>query len=311
MQPPDSLRHHHERVEAALESHMRRLGAHDRLGAEPAPASLVEAMAYSLLAGGKRVRPVLLLAVRDLFDVEAGASVGATGDAADADAMRAACALELVHTYSLVHDDLPAMDDDDLRRGRPTSHRRFGEASALLAGDALLTEAFALLAGISDPALARRLTGELAEAAGARGMVGGQVLDIEAAGQTLAQPELEHMHRLKTGRLLRAAVRCGALLGGADEGALATLTRMAEALGLLFQVTDDILDVTGDVRALGKTPGKDAAVGKPTFPDLLGLDGARAHAAGLADQARAALSSFGAAAEPLRELVRFVHERLC
>jgi len=279
------------RIEAALEEFVARVEG---------PDALREAMGYSLLGGGKRLRPALLLTVRGLF------TSGAP------DPMPAACALEFIHTYSLIHDDLPAMDDDDLRRGRPSCHVRFGEAMAILAGDALLTEAFALVSRdlpLEHAALGQRLVSEFVAAAGAGGMVGGQVLDIQSTETRIGSEDLEHMHRLKTGRLFRVAARSGALLGGADETQLRAVTRYADRLGLAFQVADDILDVTATTEALGKTAGKDARQEKNTYVSLLGLAGARELAEQLRGEAVEALSSFGPAAEALRELAAFTVER--
>ncbi|MDR3685050.1 MAG: polyprenyl synthetase family protein [Geothrix sp.] len=226
---------------------------------------LGEAMRYSLEAGGKRVRPVLCLLACE--------AVGGT----PAEALPGALALEYVHTYSLIHDDLPAMDDDDLRRGRPTNHKVFGEGHAILAGDALLTEAFGVLAGAAlDPVKRAEALALLAEGAGWRGMAGGQALDLE--GEKLATYDLDHLrliHRLKTGALLRASVEIGAVLGGAAPEARSALRAYGEAIGLAFQIQDDILDATATEAELGKRAGKDAGRGKITYPSLLGLDGAR------------------------------------
>ncbi len=262
---------------------------------------LYEALRYSLLIGGKRVRPLLVYA-----------SAEAIRGNDDSDALDGiACALEFLHTYSLVHDDLPAMDDDALRRGNPTCHIRFDEATAILAGDALQARAFELLATLpATPAETRvQLVATLAAAAGPRGMVGGQAIDLAAVQQRIDLSHLEAMHRLKTGALIRAAVRMGALWAGATEQQLAALDRYAAAIGLSFQVQDDILDLTADTATLGKTQGADAARDKPTYPALLGLDGARAKARALHDEALAALASFGAAAERLRELSAYIIER--
>jgi geranylgeranyl diphosphate synthase type II len=258
---------------------------------------LREAMEYSLVSPGKRVRPALVLA--------AAQAVGA--DATPL--LPLACAVEMVHAYSLVHDDLPAMDDDDLRRGRPTNHKVFGEAVAILAGDALLTEAFVVLSGAGSPSAERRLAAirELAAAAGAEGMVGGQTADILAQGTGAALALVESIHRRKTGALLRASVRIGAILGGADDGALDRLTRYGEAIGLAFQVADDILDETGNVA--GKTGQRDRELGKSTYPAALGLEGARQLLGELLERALGAVESFGAAAEPLRMIAKTVVNR--
>ena len=233
-----------------------------------APASLHEAMRWSVFAGGKRLRPALVLATGAMF----GASVGQL--------TRTACAFELVHTYSLIHDDLPAMDDDDLRRGRATCHVKYGEATAILAGDALQTLAFQIIAEDESvaPAVRVRVLAELARGAGTpSGMVAGQVFDIAAEKcEAVTGAELERIHRHKTGALITAAVRCGALLGAAPAAELDAVTRYAAALGLLFQITDDLLDVTATAQDLGKTPGKDARAGKTTYPQLYGLEGAQA-----------------------------------
>ena len=254
------------------------------------PAALVGAMRYAVLGGGKRMRPLLAYA--------AGEAVAAAPDCVDA----AAAAVELIHAYSLVHDDLPCMDNDTLRRGKPTCHVAFGEATALLAGDALQALAFVVLArgGIADGAGA---CATLADAAGLRGMAGGQAIDLAAVGATLALPHLETMHRMKTGALIRAAVRLGAACGrplSVGEGA--ALDAYADAAGLAFQVVDDVLDVEGSAASLGKTAGKDAAQGKPTFVALLGREGAKERAEALRVEAHAALAPFGPAGRRLGEL---------
>lgn len=264
------------------------------------PASLLDAMGYSLFAGGKRIRPVLLLA--------AHAAVGPS----ELDPMPAACALELIHTYSLIHDDLPAMDDDDMRRGRPTCHRRFGEARAVLAGDGLLTEAFGVMArsyATTGDRACIRVIAEIATAAGSAGMVGGQDLDTSATGHRLDRPEIERVHRLKTGALIVASVRCGALLARASRTRLEALSRYAQHVGLAFQVADDVLDVTGTRGDLGKSVGKDAAQGKTTFVSLLGLAAARAHVRELATRALRELRDFDAAADALREIPEYIAAR--
>lgn len=257
-----------------------------------APPRLVEAARYSLFAGGKRLRPALALGACEML----------LGD--DTPALPAACALEMIHTYSLIHDDLPAMDNDDLRRGRPTSHRVFGEAAAILAGDALLTMAFdaAAEAGAG-------IVREIAQAAGIAGMVGGQLLDMDAEGRPVTLGELRCIHACKTGALIRAAVRCGALCGGANPEQLAALTLYGEHTGLAFQIADDILDVTGEAEKLGKNTGADAAHTKATYPGLLGLDGARRLAGETVDAALDALSGFDEEAEPFRALARFIISR--
>ncbi|WP_180683463.1 polyprenyl synthetase family protein [Tepidicella baoligensis] len=245
-----------------------------------APAGLGDAMRYAVLDGGKRLRPLLAL----------GAAESVGGGRSEA-VMRAACAVELIHAYSLVHDDLPCMDNDVLRRGKPTVHVRYGQAQALLAGDALQALAFEWLLAIPDEALAARLARRLAQAAGHAGMAGGQAIDLAEVGQVLTQARLEEMHRRKTGALLLASVQMGAQAAGADERALAALTAYGEALGLAFQVVDDVLDVVADTATLGKTAGKDAAADKPTFVSLLGLDGARRYADALLSRAHQALGT--------------------
>jgi len=265
-----------------------------------APAGLGEAMRYAVLDGGKRLRPLLVLATAD-----------AVGGAPEA-AMRAACAVELIHAYSLVHDDMPCMDNDVLRRGKPTVHLQYGEAQALLVGDALQSLAFELLTpevGI-DPALSSALCRLLARASGARGMAGGQAVDLASVGLALDQPALEHMHRLKTGALLQASVLMGAACGAPDARAVGHLQRFGASLGLAFQVVDDILDVTADSTTLGKTAGKDAAADKPTFVALLGLAPAQAYADQLLSTAHEALSAAGLArAAPLHGLADWVGRR--
>ena len=248
-----------------------------------APAGLGEAMRYAVLDGGKRLRPLLVLAARD--------AVGGQAEAA----LRAACAVELIHAYSLVHDDMPCMDNDVLRRGKPTVHVRFGQARALLAGDALQALAFELLTpedGVP-PAMQARLCRLLAQAAGADGMAGGQAIDLASVGRSLSEHELRHMHRLKTGALLQASVVMGAACGAPGPQAEQALAQYGAALGLAFQVVDDVLDVTQDSATLGKTAGKDAASDKPTYVSLMGLAAAQAHAEELRGQAHAALAASG------------------
>ncbi|MES2186332.1 MAG: farnesyl diphosphate synthase [Pseudomonadota bacterium] len=289
------------RVEAALSAWV---------GPE-APAALGDAMRYAVLDGGKRLRPLLVLAAR-----EAVAQVGEDRAAAagfDAAALRAACAVELIHAYSLVHDDMPCMDNDVLRRGKPTVHVRFGEAGALLAGDALQALAFDLLtpddAGIP-PAVQAALCRRLARAAGHAGMAGGQAIDLASVGISLSEDALRHMHRLKTGALLQASVMMGADCGTAPAAALGGLQRFGAAIGLAFQVVDDILDVVSDAATLGKTVGKDAAHDKPTYVSLLGLEPSRAYARSLRDEALAALAGSGLPrTEALAALAAMVTDR--
>ncbi len=257
-----------------------------------APAGLGEAMRYAVLDGGKRLRPLLVLAARQAVAVADGeVSVSAGFDEA---ALRAACAVELIHAYSLVHDDMPCMDNDVLRRGKPTVHVQFGQAQALLAGDALQALAFELLApegaDVPEPVQAR-LCRLLARAAGAQGMAGGQAIDLAHVGCGMTEDALRHMHRLKTGALLQASVLMGAHCGNAAPAALQALADYGAALGLAFQVVDDILDVTQDSATLGKTAGKDAEQGKPTYVSLLGLERAQAYARELLVQAMAALDA--------------------
>jgi farnesyl diphosphate synthase len=281
-----------ERVETALERYLP--------SAATEPARLHEAMRYAVLGGGKRVRPLLCHA--------AGELTGARAESLDA----AAAALEMIHVYSLVHDDMPCMDDDALRRGKPTVHVQYDEATALLVGDALQSQAFVALTsealGASQQA---SLVRELALASGSIGMCGGQAIDLASVGHTLTRGQLETMHRMKTGALLRAAVRMGALAGVApDADAMRSLDAYASAVGLAFQVVDDILDVTTDSATLGKTAGKDAKDGKPTYVSIIGLDASRALAAQLRSDAHAALATFGARAQRLAELADLVVNRV-
>ncbi|MFP5440467.1 MAG: (2E,6E)-farnesyl diphosphate synthase [Gammaproteobacteria bacterium] len=264
---------------------------------------LTDAMRYSLFNGGKRFRPALVYAVADALGV----------DPSRADAP--ACAVEIIHSYSLVHDDLPAMDDDDLRRGKLTVHRAFDEATAILAGDALQTLAFRVLAlcpTLQVPATQRlKMIALLADASGTRGMAAGQMADIEAEGKQIGLAALERLHRLKTGRLIEASAELGALATGNPEPAvLAMLQGWSTHVGLAFQVQDDILDVVGDESALGKRKGADAALAKSTYPALLGLDGARAKAEELRRQAHAALTGFPGDATLLHALADFVVDRV-
>lgn len=280
------------------------------------PAIVHDAMRYSLMAGGKRLRPLLTLAAAEAVAERQGTPVG---DARDL-ALGCACALELIHTYSLVHDDLPAMDDDTLRRGRPTAHVVYGEGMAILAGDALLTEAFALVSreppegrGLDSAELATRKIGTIgiiAEAAGARGMVGGQAIDLRAAAgaDALTPDTLKDMHARKTGALIRAAVLGGATMAGATRPVYEALDTYASQVGLAFQIVDDILDVEGASADLGKTAGKDAAAGKPTYPALYGLDASRRLAAECIDRALAGLERAGLSGH-LPGLARWVTSR--
>jgi geranylgeranyl diphosphate synthase, type II len=288
------------------------------------PPVLSEAMRYSLFAGGKRLRPILTIATAEAVaeaEVSAGAGRPADGShAAVALALPVACAIELIHTYSLVHDDLPAMDDDSLRRGRPTAHVVYGEGQAILAGDGLLTEAFALMArepradrfGVAGALSARKLQAiaTVAEAAGALGMVGGQALDLQAAGggAPLDADGVRAMHTRKTGALIRAASVAGAIMAGASPAARDAIDACATELGLAFQIVDDILDVEGAPEALGKTTGKDAAAGKPTYPALFGLDESRRLADACLARALTALENAGLGGR-LPDLARWIVER--
>ncbi len=289
------LRAHAVRAEAALQS---RLPSADEL-----PANLHAAMRYAALDGGKRIRPVLVYTTGEVLGVPLEQLDGP------------ACAVELIHAYSLVHDDLPAMDDDDLRRGKPTCHRAFDEATAILAGDALQTLAFQLLADdpamVADPALRLAMVRELAAASGSRGMAGGQAIDMTATGSRLTLPQLEQMHSLKTGALIRAAVRLGALSRpGLDPTLFAALDGYAAAIGLAFQIRDDILDVESSTEQLGKRQGADQALAKSTYVALLGLDGAKAKAREVHAAARAALAPLGQGAAPLAAIADFIVERV-
>ncbi len=282
------------RAEAALEARLP--------PAESIPSRLHEAMRYSVMGGGKRIRPVLVYS--------AGAAVGVDAERLDA----AACSVELIHAYSLVHDDLPAMDDDDLRRGRPTCHKAYDEAIAILAGDGLQALAFQVLARDqtlqATPAVQVKLIERLAVAAGSRGMVGGQALDLAAVGSELSIAELELMHIHKTGALIRTSVLMGALCGeDVDSDALERLDHYGKCIGLAFQIQDDILDVVGSTETLGKRPGADEARGKPTYVSHLGLEGAREQARALHEDAIGSLENFGAGADPLRWISTYIVER--
>ena len=278
-----------ERVHAMLDRVLPR-------ATEP-PQRLHEAMRYAVLNGGKRVRAVLVIA---------------TGETLRADAARlepAACAVELIHAYSLVHDDLPSMDDDDLRRGVPTCHRAFGEATALLAGDALQSLAFEILAHAPAPDTGE-LVRTLARASSSRGMAGGQAIDLEAVGRVLTLDQLERMHLLKTGALIRASVRLGALCAGVrDADILDRLDEYARCIGLAFQIHDDVLDVEGETETLGKKQGADTALDKPTYPAILGLEASKAHARALHERASERLAPFGRDADFLCALSEFIVSR--
>ncbi len=266
------------------------------------PPSVHRAMRYSVLAGGKRLRPILVIAGAELVGVQSSR------------VMPTACALEMIHTYSLIHDDLPAMDDDDYRRGRLTNHKVFGDAIAILAGDALLTLAFKLVAqnaaltGV-DAKVVCDVVAEIAEAAGTLGMVGGQVVDIESEGKTITPEALEYIHIHKTAALLRASLSVGARLGGADAAALAAVGEAGQSLGLAFQIVDDILDVEGSLETLGKTAGSDERKQKVTYPALHGIEASRREARRLIERTKSRLAVFGARSAPLCALADFVVER--
>lgn len=285
------LTHYRSRVEAALEQHLP----------VEEPQRLCEAMRYSTLNGGKRVRAVLLYLTGSLFAVPE-ASLDAP-----------AAAIEMIHAYSLIHDDLPAMDDDELRRSKPTSHIRFDEATAILAGDALQSRAFEVLVNNNEVGRSERLQqlAELARAGGAAGMVGGQMLDIEATDRAQNIEQLQQMHALKTGALIRAAVRLGYLASAdATDEHRRALDLYAEAIGLAFQIRDDILDIESNTETLGKPQGSDLAANKSTYPALLGMDGAKAKAAALHRQAMDALTNFDEKGEPLRQLSNYIIDRI-
>ena len=291
MKLPDFFEADHAAVEAALE---RLLPAENTQ-----PPSIHRAMRYSVFAGGKRIRPVLCLEAARMFTRDVAAAV------------QCGCALEFIHTYSLIHDDLPSLDNDDLRRGKPTNHKVFGEAIAILAGDALLTLAFETLAKSPLEAARRvRVIAEVASAAGTvNGMVGGQVADIEAEGKQIGGDALEYIHRSKTAALIRASIVAGAIAGGASDDDVERLRRFGDNIGWAFQVVDDLLDVEESSAALGKTAGKDQAQRKATYPALYGIEKSRAIAAELEAKALAELDAYGAKAARLRQLAEFLVAR--
>ncbi len=291
MKPPAFFDDERRAVDAALETLLP--------PAEARPASIHAALRYSVFAGGKRVRPMLCLEAARIFAADVAA------------AMPVACALELIHTYSLIHDDLPALDNDDLRRGHPTCHKQFGEATAILAGDALLTLAFETLAGASvEPVRRVALIAEIASAAGTRdGMVGGQVADLEAEKQPVTADILEYIHKSKTAALIRASILAGAISAGAAESDIARLRRFGDQIGWAFQVTDDILDVEESSAALGKSAGKDQAQQKATYPALFGLAKSHDFARELAQSALAEIAPYGERAARLRALAEFLVAR--
>jgi len=263
------------------------------------PPPIFEAMRYSLFAGGKRLRPILLMAAAE--------AIGCSGH----HYLHVACGLEMIHTYSLIHDDLPAMDNDDFRRGKPTNHKVFGEGMAILAGDGLLTQAFVTMLSQPNvsPAVLLRAVREIAVAAGACGMVGGQAIDLVSEGQTIDADTLKFMHQAKTGALFKASLRAGAILAGGTEQQIQRLTEYAEQFGLAFQITDDILDVTGTQDKIGKPVGSDIRNNKSTYVSFYGLDGASEMAKRAVASALAALRDFGKEADILRELVNYLLER--
>ncbi len=284
-------------VETALE---RQLVAGRLSGPGPAADRLINAMRHGSLEGGKRLRPLLVRQTANIFNVPSH------------QALMAGLAVEMVHCYSLIHDDLPAMDNDDLRRGRPTVHKAFDDASAILAGDALLTHAFGLLADPEthpDPAVRIRLVAELVAGSGAGGMAGGQMRDIEGEKGGFSGDDISTMQAMKTGALIRASVRMGAILGGADARSLSVVTAYAEAAGRAFQLADDILDVTATAETMGKATGKDAALGKQTLVGQLGLEGAKARLNQFVNEALGCLRTFGPKADGLRATARYFASR--
>ena len=288
------LKERRQLVDAALDGFLPR--------EDTPPPSVHRAMRYSVLAGGKRLRPILVIAGAELVGAQPSRVIPT------------ACALEMIHTYSLIHDDLPAMDDDDYRRGRLTNHKMFGDAIAILAGDALLTLAFQLVAQIAaltgvDARVVCDVVAEIAVAAGTLGMVGGQVVDIESEGKTLTPEELEYIHIHKTAALLRASLSVGARLGGADVAALAAVGDAGQSLGLAFQIIDDILDVEGSLATLGKTAGSDERKQKVTYPELHGIEASRREARRLIERTKSRLAVFGARSAPVCALADFVVER--
>jgi len=285
-----------ERVDSALEIYLPKK--------EEFTLNLHKAIQHSLFAGGKRIRPILSIASFE--------AVGGEGERI----LPFACALEMIHTYSLIHDDLPAIDNDDYRRGKPTCHKIFGEAIAILAGDGLLTEAFKLMTNqpakdhpSSNRGLILDLINEVAQAAGVLGMVGGQVVDIESEGKAVDLPTVQYIHTHKTGAMILASVRVGAKLGGAKEEILKVLTRYGESLGLAFQIADDILNVEGKAALMGKKTGSDLSKGKATYPSVLGVEESKKRARELVHLAVDALKPLGPEADPLREIARFVMAR--
>ncbi len=297
MTAPETITHYLARRAAEVNEWLDRLVPSETTP----PEQLHRAMRYSLLAGGKRLRPALVLA--------AGEAFGADTD----DLMPAACAIEMIHTYSLIHDDLPAMDNDDLRRGRPTCHKAFGEAVAILAGDALLTQAFRVLAADApkrDAERQLRVIREVATAAGTvEALIGGQMADIESEGKKVDASTLEYIHRSKTGAMISASVVVGGTVAGASEDQIEKLRRYGQRIGLAFQIADDILDVTSTSEQLGKTPGKDQAANKATYPSIHGITASQARARELVDEAIEIVSSLGLNTHVLEEIARFIIAR--
>lgn len=281
-------------IDDALERYMR--------SSDKYPPTIQKAMGYSLFAGGKRLRPILTLASCEAVSGDIHCT------------LPFACAIELIHTYSLIHDDLPAMDDDDYRRGVLTNHKVFGEAAAILAGDALLTETFRLMTDpdvISslEPGTILNVINDIANAAGASGMVGGQMADVESEGKDVAISDVEYIHTHKTGALIAVSVRTGARLGGGTQEEIELLSRYGEAIGLAFQIVDDILNVEGDEELLGKSVGSDADRRKATYPGVLGIDASKKTAKDLMDKAICLVEQFGDRAEPLRIIARYIEDR--
>ncbi len=286
---PEGVR---QRVEEALAEYFPAVDTY--------PEILYQSMRYSLFAGGKRFRPVLTVITAAVF--------GASPETV----LPCACAIEYIHTYSLIHDDLPAIDNDDLRRGLPTNHKKFGEDIAIMAGDALFAEAFSLISRLQMASDQRKIVDvirEIAAASGPAGMVGGQVVDMASTGKPISLETLRFIHARKTGRLITAAARCGAILAGATDDELETVTRYGKHLGLAFQITDDILDETGSVEELGKTPGQDQTLHKATYPALVGLEESKRLACDETTAAIAVANALGESAHALRGLAEFVIER--
>lgn len=264
------------------------------------PPLIHQAMRYSLMAGGKRIRPILTLA-----------SSEAVGGKID-EVLPAACAIELIHTYSLIHDDLPSLDNDDLRRGKPTNHKKFGEAIAILTGDALLTYAFELIATkTKEKSLIPCIIKEIASSSGTMGMIGGQVVDVLSEGKSVDSPTLEYIHTHKTGTLIRACLKVGCILGGGSKEELKRLSKFGNYIGLAFQIADDILDLTGNEKEMGKKKGSDLVSKKITYPAIYGLDESRRKTKDLIDTAISLLGNFNQKAAPLKEIAMFIGERSC